>query len=80
MIVEDDRDITYIYSLYFAGLGINSIVFANPLIALDHFHQFHGRYAVVLLDWSLPDMNGLELAQNENTIESQYRFTYRISY
>ncbi len=56
--VEDDRDIAQIYSLYFANLGIDLIVFANPLIPLDHFVQYHDRYGIVLIDWSLPGSDG----------------------
>lgn len=80
MIVENDRDLTRIYSLYFARLGIDSIVFANPLVALDHFHQFHGRYAVVLLDWSLPGMNGVELAKRIRKYDSKVKIVLLTGY
>jgi len=71
MIVEDQQDITYLYRLHLERLGIDSISFDNPLIALDHYQQNHGRYALILLDWTLPMMNGLELAKRIRKINSK---------
>ena len=63
MIVEDQQDIAYLYELHLASLGIESITFDDSLMALEHYKQNHGRYALILLDWTLPIMNGLELAK-----------------
>ena len=80
MIVEDDQEITRIYSLYFARLGIDTIVFTNPRIALDHFHQYHGRYTMILLDWTLPGMNGLELAKSVRKCDSKVKILLHTGY
>ena len=50
MIVEDEGDLFYLYKLYLATLGIDSIIFANALEALDRYQNSHGRYALALLD------------------------------
>lgn len=71
MIVEDQQDITHLYRLHLARLGIDSIIFDNPLSALEHYQQNHGRYALVLLDLTLPMMNGLELAKRMRQINSK---------
>ncbi len=71
MIVEDERDLSHIYKLYLTRFEIDSIIFANPLTALEHYEQNQGRYALVLLDWDLPFMNGLELAKRIRTINSK---------
>ena len=73
MIVEDERDLSHIYKLYLAKFGIDSINFANPLLALEHYKQNHGRYTLVLLDWDLPFMNGIELARRIRRINSDVR-------
>jgi DNA-binding response OmpR family regulator len=73
MIVEDQQDIAHLYSLYLARLGIDSTSFDNPLEALNHYQQNHGRYALVLLDWTLPMINGLELAKRIRKIDSNVR-------
>ena len=71
IIVEDEEDLSYLFKLYLARFEIDSIIFANPLLALEHYQQNHGRYALVLLDWDLPFMNGLELAKRIRRINSK---------
>lgn len=71
MIVEDEEDIALLYSMYLAGLGIDYVIFNNPLLALEHYQRNHGRYALVLLDSTLPKLNGLELAKRMKRINSK---------
>lgn len=73
MIIDDDCDMNRVFSLYFTRLGIDSIFFSSPLIALDHFRRYHDRYCVVLLDWSLPDINGFELAKKLRKYDSDLK-------
>ncbi|HYG00634.1 MAG TPA: response regulator [Candidatus Saccharimonadales bacterium] len=73
MIVDDDCDMIQVYGLYFTRLGIDSICFSNPQIALDHFQQYHDRYCVVLLDWNLPNINGFELAKRMRKYDSDVK-------
>jgi len=63
IIVDDNPYMGRFYSLYFARVNIDPIVFTNPLIALDHFKQYHRRYSVALLNSSLSNIDGPELAR-----------------
>ena len=63
IIVDGNPFMGRFYSLYFASVNIEPIVFTNPLIALDHFKQYHHRYTVALINSSLSNINGLELAR-----------------
>ena len=71
IIVEDEEDLSYLFKLYLARFEIDSIIFANPLLALDQYEQNHDRYALALLDWELPFMNGLELAKRIRKVNSE---------
>ena len=71
IIVEDEEDLSYLFKLYLARFEIDSIIFANPLLALEHYQQNHGRYALALLEWDLPFMNGLELAKRIRKVSSK---------
>ena len=71
MIVEDERDLSHLYKLYLEKFEIDSKIFANPLLALEHYEQNHGIYALVLLDWDLPYMNGLEIAKRIRKVNSK---------
>ena len=71
MIVEEEQDLAHLYKLYLARFNIDSIIFANPLLALEHYQQNHGIYDLALLDWGLPFMNGLELAKRIRKVNSK---------
>ena len=71
MIVEDERDLAHLFQLYLARFEIDSIIFSSPLLALEHYEQNHGIYALVLLDWDLPYMNGLEIAKRIRKVNSK---------
>ena len=71
IIVEDEEDLSYLFKLYLARFEIDSIIFTNPLLALEHYEQNHGRYALALLDWDLSFMNGLELAKRIRKVSSE---------
>ena len=63
IIVDDNPYMGRFYSLYFARVNIDPIVFTNPLIALDHLKLYHRRYSVALLKSSLSNIEGPELAR-----------------
>ena len=63
MIVEDVWESAHLYRMYLARLGFDSIAFTNPLSALDHYRQNPRRYSLVILDWYMPNLNGLKLAK-----------------
>ena len=80
MIVEDERDLSHLYKLYLARLRIDSIIFDDPLVALNHYQQYHGRYELILLDYALPIMNGLELAMRIRKINSKVHIVMLTGY
>ncbi len=71
MIVEDERDLAHLFKLYLARFKIDSIIFANPLLALEYYEQNHDRYALARLDWDIPFMTGLELAKRIRKVSSK---------
>ena len=73
MIVEDEWDIAYLFSLYLEGFGFNTISFTEPLLALDHFKQYPKRYCLILIDMSMIDLNGMELSKEIRKYNSQVK-------
>ena len=80
MIVDDDWDVTYLFRLYLARLGFDSITFTEPKSALAHFQQNSGRYGLVLLDWRMPRLDGLELAKKMRKHNSQVKILFVTAY
>jgi DNA-binding response OmpR family regulator len=73
MIVEDEWDIAHLFSLSLAQSGFDTITFTEPLLALDHFKQYPGRYCLILLDMFMKDLNGMELSKEIRKYNSQVK-------
>ncbi len=73
MIVEDEWDIAHLFSLSLARSGFDTITFAEPLLALDHFKQYPTRYCLILLDMFMKDLNGVELSKEIRKYNSQVK-------
>ena len=73
MIVEDVWESAHLYRMYLARLGFDSIVFTNPLRTLDHYRQNPRRYSLVILDWYMPNLNGLKLAKKLRELDTNVK-------
>jgi two-component system, OmpR family, response regulator len=61
LVIEDDKEIIDILSDYLPKHGMKVIGYTNPLSALESFKI--DNYDIVILDLSLPDMDGLEVCK-----------------
>ena len=59
MVVDDERDLTLVLKRGLEAHGFDVSVFNDPVDALNSYRQ--GQYDLVLLDISMPKMNGFEL-------------------
>jgi response regulator RpfG family c-di-GMP phosphodiesterase len=41
--------------------GIEPIAFSQPNLALEHFRMNHQTYRIVISDYRMPDINGIEM-------------------
>ena len=73
MIVEDEWDVARLLELYVASSGLDSILFTDPLLALEHYKQNSKRYVLIVMDWSMPYLNGMELAKEIRKFNSQVK-------
>lgn len=61
-IVDDEKDITVLFSDALQRIeGISTITFTDPKIALEHFKTYNEEYALVLSDFRMAELNGIEL-------------------
>lgn len=73
MIVEDVWESAHLYRMYLARLGFDSIAFTNPVTALNHYKQNPRRYSLVIMDWHMPNLNGLELATKLRELDANVK-------
>lgn len=62
-IVEDELDIKNLFydALSKTVYGVLLLSFSDSVLALEHFRYNKGKYRLVIADWKMPKLNGLEL-------------------
>ena len=74
-IVEDELDITYLFhdALSKAVFGVSFIGFSDSFLALEHFKNNKQSYQLVIADWGMPKLDGLELLNRIKKINPNVR-------
>jgi two-component system, cell cycle response regulator CpdR len=61
-IVDDEKDITVLFSDALQKIkGVCVLTFTDPKIALEHFKTNNAHYVVLLSDFRMPELNGIDL-------------------
>lgn len=63
LILDDDQHVAFLFSLYLNDLRFYTNLLTEPETALSHFMNNHAKYSIVLLDWSMAKLDGIELAK-----------------
>jgi len=74
LIVDDEVDITTIYTLGLQDNGFIVDAFNDPLQALSDFKS--GSYNLALLDYKMPNMNGLDLYREIRKIDAKVKICF----
>lgn len=73
-IVDDEQDITTLLSDALKRIeGISIVAFNDPRIALEHFKTNFDAYALVISDFRMPGINGMELLKKVKDSNSYVR-------
>jgi DNA-binding NtrC family response regulator len=60
-IVDDDMDITILFHDALKGIaGITLVTFTDPILALEHIQINEYAYVLVISDFRMPGLNGME--------------------
>jgi two-component system, cell cycle response regulator CpdR len=61
-VVDDEADLAYLFKEALSQIdGAEVFAFTDPLLALEHFKANHPNYMVVISDYRMPAMTGMEL-------------------
>ena len=60
LLVDDEKDILDLFSEYLSFNGFNTISFQNPIEALDYFYQNINNCCLVIADYKMPQMSGID--------------------
>ena len=74
LLVDDEQDITYSFGIALEDKGFVVDTFNDPQEALSNFKA--GLYDLLLLDIKMPKMNGFELYQEMEKIDSKAKVCF----
>jgi DNA-binding NtrC family response regulator len=61
-IIDDEPDLACLFKEALSQIdGAEVFAFTDPLLALEHFKANHPNYTVVISDYRMPSMTGIEL-------------------
>ena len=60
LLVDDEKDILDLFTEYLSSNGFNKISFQNPLEALNYFYQNPNNCSLVIADYKMPQMSGID--------------------
>ena len=73
LLVEDEKDILDLFTEYLSSNGFNTISFQNPMKALNYFYQYQSNCFLVITDYKMPQMSGLELIKKVREKDIDYK-------
>jgi DNA-binding NtrC family response regulator len=81
-IVDDELDITELFhdAVCDSIDGVSVVSFNDPVIALEHFIQNKESYALVISDFRMPNLTGLELLKKVKKLKSNVRTIFVSAY
>jgi DNA-binding NtrC family response regulator len=61
-IIDDEPDLAYLFKEALSQIdGAEVFAFTDPSLALEHFKANHQNYMVIISDYRMPTMTGMEL-------------------
>ena len=71
LIVDDEPDLANLFTDALKAADLNAIGFDNALTALKYISDNHSTICLIVTDWKMPDMNGLELTKRVKEIDNE---------
>lgn len=72
-VIDDELDLAQLFSDALNSIGIKTKAFSDPVTAVDYLHKYHNYFRLVITDWKMPSMSGLELTKLVQQIDREIR-------
>mgnify|MGYP003581177966 FL=1 len=80
VVVDDEADLAQLFSHALESSGFKAIAFDDPIAALEHIAANPHECSMVITDWKMPNMNGLELTKKLSDIDGKIRVMLMSAY
>jgi CheY-like chemotaxis protein len=72
LLVDDDQDTIFTFDLYLKSIGYTIVSFVNPVEALDYFNKNFADCSLVITDYGMPQMSGIDLIKKIREKDQNY--------
>jgi len=79
-IIDDESDIVQLFSDALKAVGFKTMGFSDPLAATEYIKSHHSDFSLVLTDWRMPKMTGIELTGLISSIDSEIKVILMSAY
>jgi len=73
LLVDDDKDTVYTFDIYLKSIGYPTVSFVNPVEALNYFNKNFTKCCLVITDYAMPLMSGLDLIEKIREKDRNYK-------
>jgi two-component SAPR family response regulator len=71
LIVDDEPDLANLFTDALKAADLNAIGFDNPLTVLEYLHDNHNTICLIVTDWRMPYIDGIELTKRVKAIDNE---------
>ena len=73
IVVDDEVELAILFKTFLENQGYNAFSFVDPVLALDYFKQTSDKHSLILTDFRLPGICGIDLAKKIREINNKIK-------
>jgi CheY-like chemotaxis protein len=73
LLIDDDKDTVYTFDIYLKSIGFTIVSFVNPVEALNYFNKNFTNCSLVITDYAMPLLSGLDLIEKIREKDRNYK-------
>src|SRR5215211_7537453 len=73
LLVDDEKDVLDLFSEYLTSHSFNTVSFDNPVKALEYFYKNPNNCSLVITDYKMPQMSGLDFINKIREKDIEYK-------
>ncbi len=73
IVVDDEVELANLFKIFLVNQGHNAFSFVDPVLALDYFKQTSDKHSLILTDFRMPGICGIDLAKKIREINSKIK-------
>ena len=73
IVVDDEVELANLFKIFLENQGYNAISFVDPVLALDYFRQTSDTHSLILTDFRMPGICGIDLTKKIRQINNKIK-------